>query len=158
MAEGAKRTATRDDRGVSTTLNYVLGLAIALILVTGLLLAGGTFVENQRDQSIETELEVLAEQVSSDVEMADRLVETTSDNESVQVGRDLPARVAGSTYEVRIDSGTDPQVVVRTTDPEIAVRVPVKTSTPIESSSVSGGTIAVNYTASDELALEDEST
>ncbi|SEN94640.1 hypothetical protein SAMN05216388_1006128 [Halorientalis persicus] len=158
MTEGAKRTATRDDRGVSTTLNYVLGLAIALILVTGLLLAGGTFVENQRDQSIETELEVLAEQVSSDVEMADRLVETTSDNESVQVGRDLPARVAGSTYEVRFDGGTDPQVVVRTTDPEIAVRVPVKTSTPIESSSVSGGTIAVNYTASDELALEDEST
>ena len=156
MTEGRPR-ARADDRGVSTTLNYVLGLAIALILITGLLLAGGTFVENQRDRSIETELQVLAEQVSSDVMMADRLVETTSENESVQVGRDLPARVAGSTYQVRIEGGTDPQVVVRTTDPEIAVVVPLKASTPIESSSVSGGTISVNYTASDELTLEGES-
>ncbi|WP_424019437.1 DUF7266 family protein [Halorientalis pallida] len=146
-----------DDRGVSTTLNYVLGLAIALILITGLLLAGGTFVEDQRDRSIETELEVLGEQVSSDVMMADRLAETTSDNESVQVGRSLPPRVAGSTYEISIEGGSDPQVVVRTTDPEISVTVPVKTSTPIEASSVSGGTIAINLTASDELRLEDES-
>ncbi|WP_299264756.1 DUF7266 family protein [Halorientalis sp.] len=145
-----------DDRGVSTTLNYVLGLAIALILITGLLVAGGTFVETQRDQSIETELAVLAEQVSSDVAMADRLAETTSDNESVRVGRSLPPRVAGSSYEVSIEGGSDPQVVVQTTDPEITVTVPVRSSTPIESSSVSGGTVAVNYTASDRLALEDE--
>ncbi|RXK49480.1 DUF7266 family protein [Halorientalis pallida] len=145
-----------DERGVSTTLNYVLGLSIALILITGLLVAGGSFVETQRDQSIETELAVLAEQVSSDVMMADRLVETTSDNESVRVGRDLPPRVAGSSYEVKIEGGSDPQVVVRTTGPEITVEVPLKTSTPIESSSVSGGTIAVNYTASDRLTVEDD--
>lgn len=145
-----------DDRGVSTTLNYVLGLAIALILITGLLVAGGTFVENQRDQSIRTELSVLAEQVSSDVMMADRLAETTSDNRSVRVSRDLPPRVAGSSYEISVEGGSDPQVVIQTTDPEITVTIPVKTSTPIESSSVSGGATAVNYTASDRLALEDE--
>lgn len=145
-----------EDRGVSTTLNYVLGLAIALILITGLLVAGGTFVENQRDQSIRTELSVLAEQVSSDVMMADRLAETTSDNRSVRVSRDLPPRVAGSSYEISVEGGSDPQVVIQTTDPEITVRIPVKTSTPIESSSVSGGATAVNYTASDRLALEDE--
>jgi hypothetical protein len=143
-----------EDRGVSTTLNYVLGLAIALILITGLLVAGGTFVENQRDQSIRTELAVVAEQVSADVMMADRLAETTSDNETVRVGRDLPSRVAGSSYEISIEGGSDPQIVVQTTDPEITVTVPVKTSTPIESSSVSGGATAVNYTASDRLALE----
>jgi hypothetical protein len=156
MTEGPGWAGVRDDRGVSTTLNYVLGLGIALILITGLLLAGGTFVENQRDRSIRTELQVLGEQVSADVTMADRLVETTGDNESVQVGRSLPPRVAGSTYEVSIEGGSDPQVVVRTTDPEITVTVPVKTSTSIEPSSVSGGTVAVNLTASDRLRLEDE--
>jgi hypothetical protein len=154
MTDDRARGSRAADRGVSTTLNYVLGLAIALILITGLLLAGGTFVESQRDQSIETELSVLAEQVSADVMAADRLAETTTDNETVRVGRDLPARVAGSTYEVRIEGGSDPRVVARTSDPEIAVEVPVETSTGIESSSVSGGPVAVNYTASDELRLE----
>ena len=154
MTEEAKRRVRQDDRGVSTTLNYVLGLSIALILITGLLVAGGTFVESQRDQSIRTELEVLGEQVSSDVMMADRLARTTTDNETVRVGRDLPPRVAGSNYEVGIEGGSDPRVVVRTTNPEITVEVPVETITSIESSSVSGGSIAVNYTESDELALE----
>ncbi|MFB6085136.1 MAG: hypothetical protein ABEJ94_12920 [Halorientalis sp.] len=146
----------RDDRGVSTTLNYVLGLSIAFVLVTGLLLAGGTFVENQRERSIRTELEVLGEQVSADVEMAGRLVATTTRNESVRVSRDLPPRVAGIGYQISIEGGTDPRVVLRTFDPEITVTVPVKTSVPIESSTVSGGSIAINYTASNRLKLEDE--
>ncbi|AQL41674.1 hypothetical protein BV210_02625 [Halorientalis sp. IM1011] len=154
MTEESKRRVRQDDRGVSTTLNYVLGLSIALILITGLLVAGGTFVESQRDQSIRTELEVLGEQVSADVMMADRLARTTTDNETVRVGRDLPPRVAGTTYDVRIEGGSDPRVVVRTTNPDITVEVPVETTTSIESSSASGGSIAVNYTASDELTLE----
>jgi len=154
MTDDALTGATDDTRAAATTLNYVLGLSIALILVTGLMVAGGTFVEDQRDRSIETELEVLAEQVSADVEMADRLARTTTENETVRVGRDLPPRVAGSNYDVGIEGGSDPQIVVRSTDPEITVTVPVENETSLESSTVSGGTVAVNYTASDELVLE----
>jgi hypothetical protein len=143
-----------DTRGVATTLNYVLGLAIALVLITGLLIAGGTFVETQRDASIRTELAVVGEQVSSDVQTADRLAQTTTNNETVRVGRELPPRVAGNTYQVRIEGGSDPRIVVRTIDPEINVTVPVRTTVPVARSTASGGSVVVNYTAAGELELE----
>ena len=50
-----------DDRAVSTTLGYVLSLAIASILISGLMLATAGFVEGQREQVIRSELEVVGD-------------------------------------------------------------------------------------------------
>lgn len=62
-----------DDRGVSMTVSYILGLSIAFLLVIGLFLTAGDFVTEQRETSIRTEMEVLGEQIATDITLADRM-------------------------------------------------------------------------------------
>lgn len=145
-----------DDRAVSTTINYVLGLAIAFALVTGLLIAGGDFVQNQREDAARTELRVLGEQVTSDLMTADRLAETTRDNETVNVERDLPDSVAGSGYTVTVTGGTDPYLVLETTSPDVEVEVELSNRTDVDMANVNGGPIVVRYDG-DSLVLESDS-
>lgn len=143
-----------DDRAVSTTVNYVLGLSIAFALVTGLFMAGGDFVQNQREDSIRVELEVLGEQVAADLMMADRLAETTTDNETVRVRRTLPPRVGGSSYSVSVEGGEDPYVVMQSSQPEITVEAEFTNETNVEMTEVNSRHLIVNYTAESTLAIE----
>lgn len=143
-----------DDRAVSTTINYVLGLGIAFALITGLLLAGGNFVQDQREQSMETELEVIGEQVAADIAMADRLAQTTTDNDTVEVSRTLPERVGGSSYAIAVEGEDDPYLVLETRSPEVTVEVEFENATAVDNSRITGGPIVVNKTESDELRVE----
>lgn len=143
----------RDDRGVSVTVNYVLGLGIMFILVSALLLTGSNFVENQRETSVRTELEVLGEQVAADVAMADRLAQTVTTNEQVEVTRSLPGRVAGSSYSIAIEDSSDPYVVVEAADPDISVKVEMEVDTTVEADTIDGGEFVVKLDAGN-LTLE----
>jgi len=73
--EGGGRAV--DDRGISITLNYVLVLGISATLVAGLLVAGGTFVEDQRERVIEDEMNVVGNHIAGDIEQVDRMVDKT---------------------------------------------------------------------------------
>lgn len=143
-----------DDRGVSITVNYVLGLSITFILASGLLLAGGQFVEDQREQAVRTQLEVLGEQIASDVSLADRLNQTTRGTETVRVERTLPPRAGGSGYSVRITDGSDPAVVVEATDVDVNVTVDFKNSSTIQSTTIASGSYVVRLSSSGPLVLE----
>lgn len=144
-----------DDRAVSTTLSYVIGLSIAFVLVTGLLMAGGDFVDRQREATVRIELRVLGQQVASDVSQADRLVQATSDNATVRIHHDLPDRVAGLQYQITVDGGSDPYIRMEASDVDVSVQVKVTNETDLAMTTVGGGPVAVNHTASDELELED---
>lgn len=143
-----------DDRAVSSTVNYVLGLGIAFALVTGLLLAGGNFVQDQRESSIRTELEVVGEHVSADIMMADRLNGTAGGDGTIRVRRSLPNRVSGSPYVMAIEGGEDPQLVLETDSPAVTVEVAFTNTTAVETSRVSGGPVTVNRTDAGTLRLE----
>jgi hypothetical protein len=123
------------------------------ILVTGLFIAGGDFVSEQRETSIQTELEVVSEQVVADISMADRLAQTMSGNETVRVRRSAPDRVAGSSYAIAVEGGSDPKVVLRTVDPAVEVTVPIRNETDLEMTTINGGPLVVNYT-DDALRVE----
>lgn len=135
------------ERAVSVSLNYVLGLSIAFLLMVGLLFVGSDFVNEQRETSIRTELEVLGEQVASDISMTDRLVRTTDGSGTVEVSRSLPDRVSGNSYRISIQGSTDPYLVVETDNPDVSVRVDFSTETPVELDRTTGGAIVIEYTS-----------
>lgn len=143
---------TRDDRAVSTTVNYVLGLSIAFLLIAGLFLAGGDFVRDQRETSIETELRVISEQLAADMESADRLAQT-AENGTVVVERSAPSRVSGTGYTIAVEGGDDPRLVLTANDPDIEVTAQFSNRTAVEETRITGGSIQVTETGG-QLVIE----
>jgi hypothetical protein len=142
-------------RGVSTALGYVLNLGVATLLVTVLLLSAGTLVEDQRDRAAETELDVVGERVVADLATADRLART-NDPTTVRVEGDVPARVAGSYYTVRVNESGNGDLVLDADQPDVRVVVPFDTATEVEASTVDGGDLAVVYDpGNDTLVVTD---
>jgi hypothetical protein len=142
-----------DDRAVSTTIGYALTLGVASLLITGLLIAGGGFLQNQREVTTETELEVIGEQVSADISSADRL--SASDADEVNITRSLPDSVTGSQYTISVRTSPQTHLELRSADPEVTVRVDVAVhETSLAATDIDGGNIQVSYNrTSDELVL-----
>ena len=128
------------DRGVSVSVNYVLTLGIATLLMTTLLFATGNIVDDRLESSTRSELEVVGERVASSLMAADRLAQTGSS--VVEVETRAPDRVAGLQYTVTLNA-TSQQVVLETADPEVVVRVPFDNTTAVAESSASGGRVRI---------------
>ncbi|WP_058995067.1 hypothetical protein [Haloarcula sp. CBA1127] len=145
----------RRNRAVSTTLSYTLSLAIASILVSGLLIAGGNFVESRQEQVIRDELEVVGQQVAADITRIDRLVVAADNDPTARLNHTFPARVSGTGYRVSIDSTAD-ELTLKSTAPEVSVTVSLTTRTALGDSSAGGGVITVFYDESnDQLEVQD---
>jgi hypothetical protein len=144
-------------RGTSTTLSYVFTLAIVALLMSGLLIAGGNFVEDQRQLVIDQELRVIGHQVASNVEKADRLANASLGSTTIQVNQTFPNQVTGSTYQIDLQADSDAAVVLTSTRPEVEVTVPLRNATDLQASSVDGGLVSVQYDeSSDTLVILDE--
>lgn len=131
------------DRGVSTTLGYVLALAIAALLITGLLVAGGDFVEENRRLVINQELRVVGQQLGASVEMADRLVQAGGTGTTVRINKSVPAQVTGSEYRIEIVEESDPYLRLNSTDPAVSVDIEIENATALGASSANGGTVTI---------------
>ncbi len=136
------------DRGISPVFGYVLTLGISTLLVSGLLIAAGGFVEDQREATSRSELRVIGQQVSADIAAADRLNRTDGASE-VAISRGLPERVVGSQYSISLrtdGNGPTPTYLRLTTvEPNVTVEVGVTTITDVQETTVSGGEIVVEY-------------
>ncbi len=145
-------------RGVSTTLAYVLMFAIATILVGGLLISGGNFVEDQREQVIRTELGVVGQQLAADLAGADRLVAASDGTPTVNISRQRPASVAGSGYRVKLVAQSDPYLRLTSSRPDVSVTVGLSNRTALGNSTVWGGSVEIVYDrTTDRLVIEDAS-
>lgn len=144
------------DRGQAITLNYTLSLGLGLLLVTGLLVGGGNFVDDQRERATRGELRVIGQQIAATVASADRLASTTGGDGTIQLSRSLPDTVAGSTYNIELVASPDPQLLLRSSNPDVEVEVELLNETDLAASTVNGGDVVVNLTASRELRLERE--
>ena len=136
-------------RSVSMTLNYVLVLAISSVLVTGLIIAGGSFVGDQREQVVEGELRIIGNHLAGNMEQVDRYVgaSESGDPPVAYVNQTFGDQVTGTTYQVSLgeQSGTA-QVVLNATDPDVSVRVNASVGTGVdEDSFATGGSISVAY-------------
>lgn len=148
------------DRAMSTTLSYVLTLAIAAVLVSGLLLAGSTFVEDRREQVIRQELLVIGEHLATNVEQVDRYARANEDLAEARIEQTFPGRVTGTSYGVRlVENGMEPTLVLRSVRPRVSVEVNVSVQTTVADSNASGGRIAAECAVSaggncDDLVID----
>jgi len=93
------------ERAVSPVFGYVLTLAIATMLVGGLLVSAGGFIDDQRRNTAQSELRVVGQQISADVSAADRLARTDGADDT-RVTRRIPSEVVGSAYTVEVAVGS----------------------------------------------------
>lgn len=140
-------TPGRDTRAASTTLGYVLALGITSVLVTGLLLGAGGLVEDQRERTVRSELQVVGQMVAADVSAGDRLAR--AGDAAFVIRRDVPRRVAGVSYTIEVvnESATDTYLRLGTTNPSVTVEVDVALRSTLAEShlSVRDGRVVVTY-------------
>jgi len=147
---GSRHLGRRGSRGQSTALEYTLALAVASLVVTGLLLAAGDFVTDQREGVVRTELGVVGEQLAGEVAAADRLV-GSGDTGALALDTSLPETVAGASYTIAVDDTVTGQWLNLTSqDPDITVAVRLETETALDPDTVEGGQVRVVYDAGDD--------
>jgi hypothetical protein len=154
---GDGRPSVGSDRGVTVTLNYILVLSITAVLVSGLLVAGGTFVEDQRERVIEDELNVIGNHIASDVEQVDRMVRAGSGTvDRAEINQSFQQTVTGTSYNVELEPDPD-RVVLEANSPGVTVSVNVTVQTDIGESFAVGGDTSVQYdAAADRLVIVDD--
>lgn len=139
------------DRAVSTTLNYVLALAVVTVLISGLFIAANDVVETQRERSINSELTVLGNQLASDLSALDRLVIASDAKGTARIASDLPTTVAGKPYSVDLQNSPIAdryEIELSTTQPAVTVTVVVRLETPLVSTSLGSGDLVLSYDGS----------
>jgi len=140
-----------EDRAVSTTVSYTLTLAISALLVTGLIVAGGDYVDDRQEQVIRGELTVIGQQLASDVAQADRLaVAADSSDPTIRLTQSFPQRVTGTGYRITLGPGGSEMIVLESIDPEIRVTVGFAAETDIGDSTTNGGTVQISYVDSSD--------
>ncbi|MFC6865045.1 hypothetical protein ACFQGE_16470 [Halomicroarcula sp. GCM10025817] len=139
------------DRAVSPAIGFVTTLAITLLLVISLFTSTGSLVTAERDQTAQTELEVLGNSLADQLAGADTLVRATDAPTTVRVTDRLPERVAGEQYRIAIEQvGTTGdayryRLVVTSPSVGVSAAVDLTTGTPIAETTVDGGPVTVTY-------------
>lgn len=154
--------ARESDRGVSTTLGYVLTLVITAVLVSGLLVGTGQYVDGQRERVVDRELSVLGERIAARTADADRMVRAGDGAEAVRVRVDLPRTVAGGSYRIEVSdspgvTGTPAahDITLTSGGGSQSVTVRVRTGIDVETGTLAGGNLVVAYDpATDRLTFE----
>jgi hypothetical protein len=157
-----RRAASRVDRAVSITVNYVIVLGLTAVLISGLLIGAGGYVQDQRTNVVREELTVVAEQLATGIGDADRLSRVDG-SRTVRVGVTLPARVAGESYRITVTNrstpGTEPmrhELTLRSSSSDVSVTLTISTLVGLEEGSVNGGWVVVELDASEStLVLAD---
>jgi hypothetical protein len=155
------RSVRPADRSVSVALNYVLVLGITTVLITGLLIAGSTFVGDNREQVIDSELAVIGNHIAGNMEQVDRLVNASTTNAGndpavAYINQSFQQQVTGTSYNVEVVDGDPSRVILTSANPSVTVEVNATVRTDVRETAVSGGAISVYYDAStDELVIDD---
>lgn len=154
------RPDSRVDRAVSITVNYVLAIAIATILVTGLLIAGGNFIERQQAGVVENELRVVGQRLASDLERVDRLATASNGSATVRLNQTLPNAAAGNRYDITLNADSNPELFLASEAADVNVSIPITNQTDVAQANVNSGTIAIIYNTSgnEELTITNGET
>lgn len=147
------------ERAVSTTVSYVLALAVATILVGGLIVAGSTFVEERREAVVEQELRVVGEHLAGNIEQVDRYARAPQTVEAARITQTYPSRVTGSGYVVTLRGDvSQPQLQLNASNPDVRVTVNVTVQEDVATESVANGgrIVAVYDTGAGELEIQND--
>ncbi|WP_049906546.1 DUF7266 family protein [Halorubrum tebenquichense] len=139
------------DRAVSVTVGYVMTLAISTLLLSGLFVAGGSFVETERERAAQGELTVVGERIAADLGTVDRVVSSDSpprENLTVDRPLTLPDRVSGTGYRIRIEAtGENGTIALESEQADATVEVPFRTSdgVAVGNTTVDGGDLLIRW-------------
>lgn len=142
-----------DDRAVSTSVSYVLVLAIVALLTSGLVVGFAPLVADQQRDTVRSTMTVFGNDLAGDIDSADRLAATAGDDGTVELDARLPDRVGGTPYEIELRNRTGENgypdyhydIELRSDDPAATVSVSVRSRHPveIESGVLDGGRIRI---------------
>lgn len=148
-----------DRRAVSSTVTYVLAVAITTILVSGLIVTAGGVLEDQRERALRNELAVVGERLAAELEGADRLV--ADEDATVHIQTTHPDRLAGTRYDVALVARAPgpcdqyPCLALNASSVDVGVTVPLANETAVRATRVPGGDVTVRYEPTNgTLALE----
>lgn len=135
----------KSERGISVTLDYVLMLSIATVVLASVIFASGHVIDAQVDRGVESEMTATGEALAAEFHTVDRLVHAGGSDTTVAVTVELPDHVSGTGYVITIDPD-DRELRLRSEDPERTVTVPLRSGTlPSEQIEVSGGILLIEY-------------
>lgn len=131
------------DRGVSVTLDYIMMLMIATVLLAGIVAISGSLIDGQVDRGVESELSTTGESLAADIQDVERLYNASQDNTSITLARELPGHVGGHSYTIAVNE-TGEEIILRAADPDVSVSVPVASNWLNETDSpVTGGSVVI---------------
>lgn len=139
------------ERALSTTVNYVLALAITSILISGLLVAGTGYMDSQRTVAVGNALDVQNEQLADSIGELDRLATAMDDSDGDAAIRvPLLDRVIDRSYRITIvgetEAGDDRHTYrLQANSGDIERETTVRTSIPIAETTVRGGSVVIRY-------------
>lgn len=146
-----------DNRAVSTGVDHVLTLAIAAILISGLLVASDGLFTDQRENAAERELTAIGERLALEISQVDQLNGDGDDAEAI-LRTEHPHSAAGSSYTIRLtDSSGEPGNAVLTlnsTETSASIEVYLRTDSEIASNEVSGGDVLIEL-GDDKISIEE---
>ena len=141
-----------DTRAVSPVFGYTLTLGVITLLTAGLVVSAGGYVEGQREATIQSDLQVIGQQVSADVAAVDRMAKTQGADVAT-VERTIPRTTVGAGYSITAKNDgngpTEYYLELKSTEPDVTVKVGLSTQLPVEGR-VDGGTIVVEYNRSEQ--------
>jgi hypothetical protein len=134
-----------DARGATSILTYTLLLVVVVLLVSGLLIGVGGFVERQQERAVRSQLDTVGNRLASDLATADRLAGPAG-GDQIRLQSPLPETVGNARYriDVRNVSGDRSRLVLRSQNPDVLTTVTVRTTLPVEGN-VTGGAVWVEY-------------
>ena len=141
-----------EHRAVTSAVEFVLTLAIATALMSGLIVAASDTVERQKTATAQSQMESVGHQVAGTIESADRLHRTAATTTTLRLERDLPPALVQRGYAIEV---TASEVVVTSPLVERPVSVALDSDTPIAQTTIKGGDIAVRYTGTRLEVVDD---
>jgi len=146
---------SRDNRGVSELLGYVLAAGLFFMVTAASLGVGFTVFENAQDSSQRTQIQHNSQVLAHTIEEVDRLVRASSSSERIAREVNLPKQVAGTGYTVRVvDSGGDSYLLFETERNSESNRVPLRVSVNIADTTFDGGpAIVVRESGSSQIEV-----
>jgi FlaG/FlaF family flagellin (archaellin) len=145
----------RRTRAVTSALTYALTIAIVVTLTGALLVGTETYITQQRQQTVQDQIDVVGQRLAATISTADRLTTTDGDVDSAGITRHFPAVLAGSQYTIEIVE-TDParneyrlDVEVRDLDISSSATVRLSDGTDLVETTVNGGSLRVVFVSGD---------
>jgi len=134
-----------DTRAVSPAVTQALTIGITTLLVTGLLLSGGAFLEAEQENIARQGLVDIGAGISSDLVRLDQF-DAASGSQNISFTSSYPERVAGEGYRIHLSPGaSESTIYVNSTTSELSTQIRFRNTTPVCERRATGGTMVIAY-------------